>query len=259
MDMENKERTCIVWVELFRGDESSGLSEALSKNFDIHVVNHGFVVDECIKQRRPHLLCFEFDVPDKFSLELMQQVKERHARLPLLMLTQYHTESLAIWAFRSRVIDFIIKPILPRLLTTLVNVILLRLEGSKQTIAQPIPLPPVPHEFSTEKKTPNLNSTIIAEHFVRDHYREAITLEKTAKLCRMKTYEFSRTFSREHGITFREFLMQHRIGRALKLLKNSNTSVSQAAYTVGFNDLSNFSRTFRRYVGITPMQFRQRH
>lgn len=256
--MEDKEKTRVVWVEFFRGKKGvSGLSKELSTEFDMQIIRHGFMLEDNIRQKQPHLLCFEYDFPDQNSLELMQQCKQKHPSLPVLMLTELHSESLAIWAFKSRVLDFIVKPIAPQVLAALIKIIRVRLEETGEERYLAIPPPPVPAEFRQQKKTQKLKSTTVAEGFVREHYQEDVTLAKAARLCQMKEHEFSRAFSREHGIPFREFLMQHRIGRALKLLKNSRASVSTTAYAVGFNDLSNFSRMFRRYVGISPIQYRQ--
>lgn len=42
---------------------------------------------------------------------MMQRVKSEHPGLPMLMLTEYHSEAVAIWALRARVWDYIVKPV----------------------------------------------------------------------------------------------------------------------------------------------------
>ena len=43
----------------------------------------------------------------------MQAIKQAHPRLPILMLTLEHSESLAVWAFRARVWNYLVKPVSP--------------------------------------------------------------------------------------------------------------------------------------------------
>ena len=48
-----------------------------------------------------------------------------------------------------------------------------------------------------------------------------------------------------------------RIEKAKKLLKDTNQSIVEIAYHLGFNDQSHFSNTFKRYVDITPKKYRE--
>ena len=79
-----------------------------------------------------------------------------------------------------------------------------------------------------------------------------------ADLCHLSESEFSRAFHREHGVSYRRFLLHYRIDRAREFLAEPLASVSQVAYEVGFNDLSYFGRVFRRIVGVPASHFQQR-
>jgi DNA-binding NarL/FixJ family response regulator len=52
-------------------------------------------VPETIRKTSPKLLCFEYDYPELSGLRALQQAKRDHAGLPILMLTEYHSEALA--------------------------------------------------------------------------------------------------------------------------------------------------------------------
>ena len=68
-------------------------------------------ISDKIRQVSPHFLCFEFDFPDLEGLRAVKTTKLRFPELPILMLTDYHSEDLAVWAFRARVWDFLVKPL----------------------------------------------------------------------------------------------------------------------------------------------------
>ena len=67
----------------------------------------------------------------------------------------------------------------------------------------------------------------------------------------------SREFNRYIGKTMREYLTELRIKDALVLLKSSSLSVSEIAFSVGFNDSNYFSSIFKAHIGISPQEYRK--
>lgn len=95
-----------------------------------------------------------------------------------------------------------------------------------------------------------------AQQHLLTHYQEKTLLADMAELCAMDSFEFSRTFKREQGCTFREFLQRTRNEAAARQLRESHPSVIDIAGAVGFNDASHFTRQFRQYMGVTPSSYR---
>ena len=60
---------------------------------------------------KPDIICFDYDCPDVAGLNLLRQVKKDFPSVPILMLTEHNSEELAVWALRSRVWDYFVKPI----------------------------------------------------------------------------------------------------------------------------------------------------
>ena len=59
-------------------------------------------------------------------------------------------------------------------------------------------------------------------------------------------------FKDAFGMTFRDYVVRLRLKEAGRLLQNPQASVTEVAYTVGFNDISYFSRMFKRHFGVSP-------
>ena len=57
--------------------------------------------------------------------------------------------------------------------------------------------------------------------------------------------------------TFKDLLQETRFGIAKQLLKQSQLSVSEISYMLGYSDLGNFSRSFKKYIGQSPQQFKE--
>jgi AraC-like DNA-binding protein len=79
-----------------------------------------------------------------------------------------------------------------------------------------------------------------------------------ADLANMSKEAFCRFFKERTGKTLTEFLSQVRIHHACQLLQETDFSVSQIAYQSGFQNLSYFNRTFKKFRGETPKEFREK-
>jgi len=98
---------------------------------------------------------------------------------------------------------------------------------------------------------------IRAALFIEAHAQEPIDLERAAGQAGLSPFHFLRLFSRVLGVTPHQYLLRSRLRRAARLLAEGGRSVTDVAYEVGFADLSNFVRTFRRAAGISPGRFRR--
>ncbi len=67
---------------------------------------------------------------------------------------------------------------------------------------------------------------------------------------------FRRLFQQEFGVTPRGYILQQRMIRAAELLCNTNMRVKEIEEICGFRSAIEFSRTFRKYYGLSPMNYR---
>ena len=84
---------------------------------------------------------------------------------------------------------------------------------------------------------------------------EPLDLESTARQAGLSPFHFLRTFGRVLGVTPHQYLVRTRLRRAARLLAGGELPVTEVALEVGFADLSNFVRTFRRAAGVPPARF----
>ncbi|HTW83869.1 MAG TPA: AraC family transcriptional regulator [Candidatus Sulfotelmatobacter sp.] len=89
------------------------------------------------------------------------------------------------------------------------------------------------------------------------HAHETIDLERSAAQAELSPFHFVRSFARVLGVTPHQYLVRARLRRAAALLADPARPITAVAYDVGFGDLSNFVRTFRRAAGLSPRAFRQ--
>jgi AraC-like DNA-binding protein len=110
-----------------------------------------------------------------------------------------------------------------------------------------------------EDRTIPVSRTAAALVRLERGFAEDLRLEDLAMACHMSASHFSRIFKKEHGTSFRRYLLLYRLERACKLLAMAETSVKQAASAAGFSDCSYFGRVFRRRYGMTPRDYQAQH
>ncbi len=93
-------------------------------------------------------------------------------------------------------------------------------------------------------------------NFVRENYSNRIMLEDAAKLLNMSIVSFSRLIKQRTGKSFVDFVNEIRLGYATRLLIETSKGISEICYECGFNNISNFNRTFKKKQNCTPSEFR---
>lgn len=95
--------------------------------------------------------------------------------------------------------------------------------------------------------------------FMHARFRERVTLDEVAREGGLSPSAFSRLFHRRVGRTFQDYLTELRLGEVRRQLAlSADTSVAEAAFASGFNNLSNFNRLFEKHQSCTPTVWRAR-
>jgi AraC-like DNA-binding protein len=95
--------------------------------------------------------------------------------------------------------------------------------------------------------------------FISKNYIHKVHLKEVAYLVNMSEQSFSRFFSKMMGRPFFTFLNEYRINIAVRMLLDGDNSVSEIAYSCGYESLPFFHKQFNKYRGGTPLVFRKNH
>jgi AraC-like DNA-binding protein len=87
-------------------------------------------------------------------------------------------------------------------------------------------------------------------------YAQALDVPALARIALMSESHFTRSFRAAFGETPHRYLQRRRVERAMFLLRQTDTSVTEISLDVGFNSLGTFSRTFSDIVGRSPSDYR---
>ncbi|TVR50071.1 MAG: helix-turn-helix domain-containing protein [Puniceicoccaceae bacterium] len=97
-----------------------------------------------------------------------------------------------------------------------------------------------------------------AKEFIEKNQGEDIDLQTVARAVNTSTFYFCKMFKKATGLTFTDYLGRVRVEKAKELLLNPHVRISEVAFEVGFQSLSQFNRVFRKIAGLSPTDFRSR-
>jgi AraC-like DNA-binding protein len=89
-------------------------------------------------------------------------------------------------------------------------------------------------------------------------YAEPLDIPLLARVACVSQAHFIRTFRATFGETPHRYLQRRRVERSMFLLRETERSVTDICFDIGFGSLGTFSRTFRDIMGQTPSEYRQR-
>ena len=93
--------------------------------------------------------------------------------------------------------------------------------------------------------------------FIIGNFQKDIYLEDAAKVAHLTPSSFARYFKSRTKKTFSTVLNEIRIGHACKLILEKNSPISIIAEESGFQNISNFNRTFKSITGVNPLQYQK--
>jgi AraC-like DNA-binding protein len=89
-------------------------------------------------------------------------------------------------------------------------------------------------------------------------FAQPLDVAAVARVAHVSEAHFSRQFRATFGETPHRYLQRRRVERAMELLRETDRSVTEICFDVGFSSLGTFSRTFNEVVGESPSRYRGR-
>jgi AraC-like DNA-binding protein len=92
--------------------------------------------------------------------------------------------------------------------------------------------------------------------FIETNLAETITLDQLARVMHRSRYHFAKLFRTKFGLPPMQYVLMRKVFAARAQVRSPSETISEVAYRYGFSDPAHFSRTFSRYVGLSPSQYR---
>jgi AraC-like DNA-binding protein len=114
------------------------------------------------------------------------------------------------------------------------------------------------NQLVTEKNNAEPPLVLKARQYIDKNKTDELSLADVAKAAGASVFHFCKVFHKATGLTFTDYVARVRLEDARTRLLNPNLRVSEIAYDVGFQSLTQFNRTFKRVFGQSPSEYRAR-
>jgi YesN/AraC family two-component response regulator len=111
-------------------------------------------------------------------------------------------------------------------------------------------------EKINDRKQSKLSGKFIHD-YINLHYIEDLCLESMAQITETSPKYFSSFFKKAMGSNFVDYLNKVRVNHAKELLKKAEMPIGEIGKRVGYPNLNTFARTFKKYCGISPSEYRK--
>ena len=252
-------------------EDSNILRQGMIRTFDWKAASCRVVGDAdngqdglaLIRQVQPDIVITDIRMPVIDGLEMIRRLREEGSKAVFILISAYDEFSFAQQAIRYGVTEFLVKPFanaefvraLGRAVAQARNLRQLEsLHGRVERMEQErLYGPYVPEEGGLKGKYVQM-----AVDFIKARYASGISVGQIAEHLSMSEGHLSKVFKEIQGCTVGEYMTEYRISEACKLLAQAGMRVNEAAEAVGYSDQRYFSVVFRRVMGMTPNEFRNR-
>ncbi len=111
-------------------------------------------------------------------------------------------------------------------------------------------------ENENERGAQAENGILRVIEYVGKHYMENLTLSSLSEKFYLAPAYLSRSFKKQTGKNLIAYMTEKRLKKAVEYIEIKDMSLTEIAFLVGYNDYTYFNKVFRRYMGISPTQFR---
>lgn len=207
------------------------------------------------------VVVLDYRLPDMSGLEVLRRIKKMKPHIPVIFITGYGDEQVAVRAFRYGVRDYLKKPFsYAEFLQTLERSLSLAFSekhGPRKVLIDDVDgvAAGIINAADNSAVKYNLQKAMI---FIKNNYMNKISLDDVAREACTSKYHFSREFKKSVGCTYKYYVSRIRIEKAREILRSTRMSITETAFSVGYPDLTNFERTFKKITGCTPREYKNR-
>jgi response regulator RpfG family c-di-GMP phosphodiesterase len=244
-------------------DLRSYIRSYLTNDYRISEAIDGKMGLEKAIEKIPDLVISDVMMPKMDGYQLCQNLKsdERTSHIPVILLTARASMESRIEGLETGADDFITKPFDPVELQTRIKNLIVQRRKLQDRFMKKIRKMGMEHllEIEAEDMTPvdqkfMQRVILIIQKYLSDSDFDVEMLSSAMALSRMQVH---RKLIGLTGYTPGSFIRHIRLNKAAELLKNKTGTVSEIVFEVGFNNLSYFSKCFKKQFGVLPSEFNQ--
>jgi len=227
--------------------------------------DNGIEGEKLIERLQPDIVLTDVIMPGLNGIEMIRNLKGK-SDAEFVIISGFAEFDFAQTAMELGVRRYLLKPIEDsRLKETLLEIVEV-VKKKKQGVHQlEVYRQNLDHDLFFEEYVSVQNSDYKEKYLedalklISEHYPEQITARDVAEYLEISESSFVKIFKKKTGYTFLKYLTLYRVKNSIKLLKNKNLRVCEVADLVGYTDCRYFGEVFKKYLGMTPLDYRRGH
>lgn len=251
----NKRKILIVEDD---SDVRDFLLRELQRYFIIESANDGKEALEKIEFEKPELIVTDAVMPVMDGFELIRRIRSNNELhdIPVIMLTALSSEEDNLKGIKAGADDYIKKPFSPSFLITKISKLLEQRDKLKVSYAKEVVGTVAMPEVLTNDADRRLKEQM--EVWMKSHISDTqVTAESFAQGLGYGRTNFFKKVKQLTGMSPNDYIRKMRMEEAASLLINTNMTAAEVAFKCGFEDQYYFSKSFKKYYGLPPSQYRK--
>ena len=221
------------------------LEKTVKKHFvdelEIFASSNGRKASQICDEVKPDIALLDIEMPGMNGIELAKYIKEKYAECIIIFITAYDRFDYAIEAMHIKAFDYLLKPWKEERLCELINTAIENVRGMQKTDS-------IVHSQKD-----------VIKDYIDRNYKKDISAKDVAGILGYSDVYFSKVFKQLFDDNFINYLTKIRIDRAKVLLKDISFNIKEVGKSVGYADSNYFTKVFKRSIGMSPSEYRNRH
>lgn len=221
------------------------LEKTVKKHFvdelEIFASSNGRKASQICDEVKPDIALLDIEMPGMNGIELAKYIKEKYADCIIIFITAYDRFDYAIEAMHIKAFDYLLKPWKEERLCELINTSIENVRSMQKTDS-------IVHSQKD-----------VIKDYIDRNYKKDISAKDVAGILGYSDVYFSKVFKQLFDDNFINYLTKIRIDRAKVLLKDISFNIKEVGKSVGYADSNYFTKVFKRSIGMSPSEYRNRH
>ena len=221
------------------------LEKTVKKHFvdelEIFASSNGRKASQICDEVKPDIALLDIEMPGMNGIELAKYIKEKYADCIIIFITAYDRFDYAIEAMHIKAFDYLLKPWKEEKLCELINTAIENVRSVQKTDS-------IVHSQKD-----------VIKDYIDRNYKKDISAKDVAGILGYSDVYFSKVFKQLFDDNFINYLTKIRIDRAKVLLKDISFNIKEVGKSVGYADSNYFTKVFKRSIGMSPSEYRNRH
>ena len=209
----------------------------------VGIVENGMEALSFINNHPVDVLLTDIRMDELSGIEVAKQLDEQKSSVVVVFLSGYKDFDYAQQAIQYGVKNYMTKPTQYREIAAVFSKVKAQLDEKNL-----LSIPP-----ATNAHHDRVIETIFT--YVNEHY-QSVSLEGVSQIVHLNPVYISKYFKDKTGRNFSEYVNEVRMEKSATLLKNPDYKIYEISELIGYSNAKNFTRTFRKYFGKTPRDYR---